>query len=60
MSAFDTEMFIVTIEKHECSWKLNSKEYSDRYAKVRAWSNVGETMFDGWHELNDAEQKLRS
>ncbi|KAL5245874.1 hypothetical protein ACI65C_013282 [Semiaphis heraclei] len=60
MSVFDTELFILQIEKEECLWKTNSKEYMvDRYAKPKAWINVASSMFDEWESFNKEEQELK-
>jgi len=60
MSVFDTELFILQIEKQECLWKKNSKEYMvDRYAKAKAWINVASSMFDEWESFNKEEQELK-
>ncbi|CAI6368960.1 unnamed protein product [Macrosiphum euphorbiae] len=60
MSVFDTELFILKIEKEECLWKTNSKEYMvDRYVKAKAWINVASSMFDEWESFNKEEQELK-
>ncbi|KAL5244926.1 hypothetical protein ACI65C_012336 [Semiaphis heraclei] len=60
MSVLDTELFILQIEKEECLWKTNSKEYMvDRYAKAKAWINVASSMFDEWESFNKEEQELK-
>jgi len=41
MSVFDTELFILKIEKEECLWKANPKLFMVvRYAKTTAWKKV--------------------
>lgn len=61
MSVFDTELFILEIEKEECLWKTNSKEYMvDRYAKAKAWVNIASRVFDEWDGFNKEEQELKS
>lgn len=61
MSVFDTELFILEIEKEECLWKTNSKEYIvDRYAKAKAWVNIASKLFDEWEGYNKEEQELKS
>jgi len=60
MSMFDTEMFINEIEKHECIWKTDAKEYSNRNVKAAAWNGIGETMYDDWKGLSYDEQRIKS
>lgn len=60
MDMFDTEMFINEIEKHECIWKIDSKEYSNRNFKAAAWNEIGETMYDCWVVLSCDDQKIKS
>jgi len=61
MSFFDTELFIVEVEKEECLWKMNSKEYMvDRYVKAKAWAKIASNMYDEWESYNKEEQELKS
>ncbi|KAF0746349.1 Uncharacterized protein FWK35_00019827 [Aphis craccivora] len=56
----DTELFIMEIEKEECLWKTNSKEYMvDRYAKAKAWVNIASRVFNEWDGFNKEEQELK-
>jgi len=58
MSFFDTELFIVEVEKEECLWKMNSKDYMvDRYVKTKAWAKIASNMYDEWEK---EEQELKS
>lgn len=60
MSFFDTELFIVEVEKEECLWKMNSKEYMvDRYVKAKAWAKIASNMYDEWESYNKEEQELK-
>jgi hypothetical protein len=46
MSIFNTELFIMEVEKEECFWKMNSKEYIvDCYVKAKAWAEIASTMY---------------
>jgi len=57
MTVIDTELFILEIEKEECLWKTNSKEYIvDRYTKANVWVNIVSRMFDEWEGFNQEEQ----
>lgn len=61
MSFFNTELFIVEVEKEECIWKTKSKEYTvDRYTKAKAWANVASTIYDKWQSFSKEEQELKS
>lgn len=58
MSVFDTEMFIVHVEKRENLWKSTCKEYSDKHAKSRAWNDIGSSMFDEWDNFNGDKKTI--
>jgi len=60
MSMFNTEMFINEIEKHECIWKTDAKEYSYKNVKAAAWNGIGEpcTMTGRSSTMMDKELKV--
>jgi len=60
MSVFDTEMFIVSVEKHECLWKISCKDYADKHAKLRAWDEIGCDLFDEWENYDENEKRIKS
>jgi len=50
----------VEVEKEECLWKMNSKEYMvDRYVKVKAWVKIASNI-DEWESYNKKGQELKS
>ncbi|XP_023287571.1 uncharacterized protein LOC105703878 [Orussus abietinus] len=55
---FDTERFIVEIEKRPAIYDVNSDEYYDRNAKMNAWDEVCQVMTPNWEHLTDEERNI--
>lgn len=52
---FDTERFIVEVERRTAIWNVSSPDYSNRELKKRQWEEIVE-MFGG-EELQEREKK---
>ncbi|XP_015593284.1 uncharacterized protein LOC107266853 isoform X1 [Cephus cinctus] len=55
---FDTERFIVEIEKRPAIYNVNCDEYNDRNAKMNAWDEVCQVMVPNWENLTDEERNV--
>ncbi|XP_050292752.1 uncharacterized protein LOC126733486 [Anthonomus grandis grandis] len=55
----DTERIIVEVEKRPALYNKELKEYSDRNAKEKLWTEVCANVIPKWHELSGAERKDR-
>ncbi|KAG8269684.1 uncharacterized protein LOC124366132 [Homalodisca vitripennis] len=48
---FDTEKFILEVEKRPPLYDVQSKEYSNRNVKAQCWMEVGAAVHDNWEEM---------
>ncbi|XP_050297251.1 uncharacterized protein LOC126736763 [Anthonomus grandis grandis] len=55
----DTERIIVEVEKRPALYNNELKEYSDKNAKEKLWTEVCANVIPKWHELSGAERKDR-
>lgn len=56
---FDTERFILEVEKRPPLYKKNLEEYCDRNLKDRLWHELGELFLEGWSEMSALEKKTK-
>lgn len=52
---FDTEQFIMEIQKRSSLWDLSSEDFSNRVLKKKHWEELVEIFGD--EELNDEEKR---
>lgn len=56
----DIENLIIEVERYECLWRVNCKNYMDRKMKQRAWIEVSKVIFQNWEQCSNAEQEKQS
>ncbi|XP_046739044.1 uncharacterized protein LOC124407202 [Diprion similis] len=53
---FDTEKFIIEIQKRPAIYDVNCEEYNDRNAKMDAWDEMCQVMVPNWDGLTNEER----
>ncbi|CAH1712399.1 unnamed protein product [Aphis gossypii] len=56
---FDTELFIIEVNKEESIWNMKSKLYHDRVEKHVSWRRVGKVMFNDFENLTEKEKDVK-
>ncbi|XP_054281415.1 multiple PDZ domain protein-like [Macrosteles quadrilineatus] len=51
INMFDTEKFVLEVEKRPPLYDVQSKEYSNRNVKAQCWMEVGAAVHDNWEEM---------
>ncbi|KAG8278126.1 hypothetical protein J6590_027385 [Homalodisca vitripennis] len=55
---FDTEKFILEVEKRPALYNVHSEEYSDRTLRTKCWDDLGEIMFTNWDKMTPVEREV--
>jgi len=56
----DIQLFIVGIEKHECSWNATNKLFMDRDSKRKAQNDISMVIFKDWESPSIQERVAHS
>ena len=59
-SNFDTQRFIIEIEKRPAIWDERLKDYSDKISKAKAWHEIGSIITHNFNELDCQGKKKTS
>ena len=54
---FDTEKFILEVEKRPPLFDKKLAEYSDKNTKDKLWSEVCEAMQDDWDQMEEEDKR---
>lgn len=53
---FDTEKFIVEVEKRPALYDQSLKDYANRDKKTRLWNEIGNELYENWDDLSNEER----
>jgi hypothetical protein len=53
---FDTEKFILVIQKKECIWNIHNADYRNR-GKRQCWQEVCQEMYPDWEKKSASEKR---
>lgn len=55
----DMDKLIEAVQSRPALYDTKSKEYSDRNKKAKCWDEVGQEMYDDWHDVTTAQRNVR-
>ncbi|XP_005108692.1 uncharacterized protein LOC101863378 [Aplysia californica] len=56
MTSFDTDRFIIEIQRRPALWDSRCADYGSRMIKAKAWADICENFFDNFQEMDSGNK----